>query len=52
MVYFDCDYMTGAHPEILKKLMETNMEHTAGYGYDPYTERAQKLILEHCGIPD
>ena len=28
MLYFDCDYMEGAHPAILQRMMETNMEHT------------------------
>ena len=28
MLYFDCDYMEGAHPAILQRLMETNI-HTA-----------------------
>ena len=32
MLYFDSDYMEGAHPAILQRLMETNMEHTYGYG--------------------
>lgn len=50
MVYFNCDYMTGAHPEVLEKLCETNLLHTVGYGKDPFTEEARKTILEHCGL--
>ena len=35
-IHFECDYTEGAHPKILKRLMETNMEQTVGYGEDPY----------------
>ena len=28
---FNCDYMEGVHPQILKRLVETNLEQTAGY---------------------
>lgn len=41
MLYFDSDYMEGAHPAILQRLMETNMEHTYGYGKDAYCESAK-----------
>lgn len=51
-LFFNCDYMEGAHPAILKRLMETNMEHTFGYGSDPYCESAEKKILKACGCPD
>jgi len=33
---FKNDYSEGAHPEVLKLLLETNMEQTEGYGLDPY----------------
>jgi len=36
--------MEGAHPAIMKKLMETNLEKTVGYGQDPYTEDAKEKI--------
>ena len=35
MIRFECDYAEGMHPRILERLMETNMEQTAGYGVDP-----------------
>ena len=35
-LYFASDYMEGAHPAIMQKLMETNLEKTVGYGLDPY----------------
>ena len=33
-LFFASDYMEGAHPLILKRLMETNLVHSAGYGTD------------------
>ena len=47
-LYFASDYMEGAHPAIMKKLMETNLEKTVGYGQDPYTEDAKEKIREAC----
>lgn len=52
MVSFECDYIAGAHPEILRRLAETNMEPMSGYGMDPYTESAKEKIREACGLPD
>lgn len=52
MLYFYTDYMEGAHPEVMRRLMETNMEHTTGYGSDPYTHNAKQLIREACGKPE
>lgn len=52
MIHFDSDYMAGAHPEILEALVRTNMEHTAGYGNDPYTAEAKALIRKAVGVED
>lgn len=52
MIYFDSDYMAGAHPEVMERLMKTNGEHTTGYGTDAYTDRAKNLIRKACGTPD
>ena len=49
---FNCDYMEGVHPKILERLVETNLEQTAGYGNDPYCVSAKKKILEACQCPD
>lgn len=49
MISFENDYNQGAHPEILKRLMETNREPLSGYGTDPYSESARKKILTACG---
>ena len=52
MVSFECDYIAGAHPEILKRLAETNMEPLPGYGMDHYSESAKEKIRAACGCPD
>lgn len=52
MIRFDTDYMEGAHPEVMKRLMETNLEHTVGYGSDEYSEAARELIREACQVPE
>ena len=51
MLHFDCDYMEGAHPEILRRLADTNLEQTPGYGCDTYTEHARELIRRECEAP-
>ena len=52
MVSFESDYITGAHPEVLRKLAETNLEPLPGYGTDPYCESAKQKIRDLIGIPD
>ena len=44
--------MAGAHPEVLQRLIDTNLQQTVGYGADPYTARAKALIREACGAPE
>ena len=48
MIQFQCDYNEGAHPQILQRLAETNMEQTVGYGEDKYCEEARELIRKAC----
>ena len=52
MLHFDSDYMEGAHPTVMQRLLETNLEQTVGYGEDEYSRRAADLIREACGCPD
>ena len=52
MIYLDCDYMQGAHPKILQRLQETNLEATVGYGQDHYCQRAKEAIRKACGRED
>ena len=49
MISFQSDYICGAHPKILQRLMETNMEPMAGYGDDSYTKSAKEKIQKACG---
>lgn len=48
MIYFNCDYTEGAHPEIMRRLLETNLVQTVGYGEDEYCESARRRILALC----
>ena len=50
MLGFDSDYNTGAHPEILKKLADTNFECLLGYGVDKYCKSAKEKIKKTIGI--
>lgn len=52
MLWFASDYMEGAHPSILEKLLETNLCHTAGYGGDEYSQAAREKIRAACQCPD
>ena len=52
MLHFDCDYTQGAHPRVLERLVGTNMEATAGYGFDEYCAAAREKIKAACGTPD
>ena len=52
MISFESDYTEGAHPQILKRLMETNLEQLSGYGADAYCESAREKIRAACGAPE
>ena len=49
MLFFVNDYCEGAHPAILQKLLETNMEKLSGYGTDKYCDSAKEKIRKACG---
>ncbi len=51
MLYFENDYCEGAHPAILQKLTQTNLEKVPGYGTDPYCASAREKIRAACGCP-
>ena len=51
-LFFRNDYGEGAHPLVMQRLMQTNMEHTCGYGLDAYSLRAAELIRTLCGKPE
>lgn len=52
MIHFNCDYTQGAHPAILERMLETNLEQTMGYGTDAHCENARRLIRQACGAPE
>jgi len=52
MLSFACDYLEGAHPRILQRLAETNLDQLPGYGADGHCARARDLIRAACGAPE
>ena len=44
--------MEGAHPTILQALLESNLEKTEGYGFDPYCDSAKEKIRAACRCPN
>jgi len=52
MISFESDYVSGAHPEVLKRLVETNFESLPGYGDDKYTVSAREKIKTVTGKPE
>jgi len=52
MISFESDYIAGAHPKVLERLAETNMEPLAGYGEDKYCQMAEEKIKKACNRPD
>ena len=52
MISFASDYIAGAHPQVLQRLVDTNLEVLTGYGTDIYCESAREKIAEVCECPD
>lgn len=52
MITFESDYTTGCCPEILSRLVETNLEQVSGYGKDKYCQSAEEKIKKVCNAPD
>lgn len=46
MISFTSDYIAGAHPLIMQRLLETNLENLSGYGMDKYCASAKEKIKE------
>lgn len=51
MYSFTNDYSEGAHPRILKAMMETNLAQNAGYSLDCHTSHAVSLIRKEIDDP-
>ena len=52
MLYFNSDYLEGAHPAVLQRLLDTNLEQTVGYGQDAYCAPAKDKIRAACHCPN
>ena len=52
MLSFENDYNRGAHPKILRRFVETNMDMEVGYGNDSFCESAKAKIRQACACPD
>lgn len=52
IIRMNCDYLEGAHPNILNRLMQTNYDQTVPYGFDEITESAKEKIKKACECPD
>ena len=52
MIYFHNDYSEGCHESILKRMQDTNLEQTVGYGEDHYCAMAAEKIRSACGRED
>ncbi|MEJ6347676.1 low specificity L-threonine aldolase [Holzapfeliella sp. He02] len=51
MLSFATDYLEGAHPKVLEKLVETNMVQEPGYGTDSFSQQAADKIRETINCP-
>lgn len=52
MISFACDYLEGAHPQVLEALVKTNGEQTPGYGLDPHCRAAEEAIRARFAVPE
>ena len=52
MISFENDYIAGAHPLILQRFVETNLESLTGYGADDYCASAREKIKQACECPE
>ena len=46
------DYLQGAHPDVMKRLAETNLLKTAGYTLDEFSQSAREKIRKECNAPE
>ena len=51
-IKFETDYQEGASPEILERLISTNLEQTSGYGEDSHCTHAKDLIRREIHRPN
>ena len=51
MLSFENDYNVGAHPQVLKALMDTNLIRQPGYGTADFCRSAAEKIRAACACP-
>ena len=52
MYSFRNDYSEGAHPKVLQRLIDTNLEQTCGYALDPLSDAARETVRRVCAAPE
>ena len=52
MIFFRSDYSQGAHPKVLEAIVNTNLEHSDGYGEDEHCRNAAQIIKKQIGNED
>ncbi len=52
MLSFESDYTQGAHPDILRRLVETNFVQVSGYGNDEFCRSAREKIKKALGCDE
>lgn len=52
MLSFETDYIQGAHPRLLERLVETNLEPQSGYGEDIYCTSAKEKLRAAFDCPE
>ena len=50
-LFFASDYMQGAHPAVLQRLLDNNLVPSTGYGTDVFSEAAREKIRRACATP-
>jgi len=51
-ISFESDYNNGAHPDVIKHLVDTNNSQSLSYGFDEWSESARQKIRNACQCPD
>jgi len=52
MILFNSDYLEGARPRVMERLVRTNLAQTPGYGEDEFCQRARDIIRGLCKAPE
>ena len=52
MIRFNSDYQEGAHPRILQRMLQTNLEQHPVYGEDECCAEARAMIQRACEAPE